>query len=392
MNLLLLDAVNIYEWRINTVDDYRALFPVTDNLIYLNHAANAPEPLPVLDAMQEYLQACSGFGTVIEKEWRDVPGKVRGSFARLLQCRPANVAFMPNVSAAINLVAGGLDWQPGDNVVVGADQFPANVYPWMFLHGLGVEVRFAHWQLDGMMDSIRKVVDKRTRVIAYSWVEYYSGHRHNLADIGTLCKEMDIIFVVDAIQGLGVLPLSQPDTGADLIATGGQKWLLGPEGQGAAYFSPKILDRLTPRAYSWRSVNEFMNFDNYRVDLKSGADRFEGGTPNWPGIIGLGAALDLILDVGPANIAAKVQILTRRLMDSLSTLPGKVLTPENCQARAGIVSFVPAGIAAEIVRERLLAESIVCSARRGALRISPHFYNTTMEIDALTAALRSILP
>ncbi len=372
------------------MEDYRALFPVTDNLIYLNHAANSPEPLPVVAAMQEYLHACSGFGTVMEKEWRDVPGRVRRNFARMLNCPSEGIAFLANVSTAINLVAGGFDWQPGDNVVLGADQFPANVYPWMFLRNMGVEIRFAHWQ-HGLMDSLRKVVDKRTRIIAFSWVEYYSGHRHNLADVGILCKEMDIILVVDAIQGLGVLPLSQPDTGADLIATGGQKWLLGPEGQGAAYFSPRLLDRLNPKAYSWRSIREFMNFDDYCLDLKPGADRFEAGTPNWPGVIGLGAALELIFAVGLENIAARIQALTARLLDSLAALPGEVLTPVNWPHRAGIVSFIPAGIPAETVRELLLAKNIVCSARRGALRISPHFYNTPAEIDAVIVALRRLL-
>jgi cysteine desulfurase/selenocysteine lyase len=371
--------------------NYHALFPVTERYIYLNHAANSPEPLPVLKAMGEYLQACSQCGTVMEKEWQEVPSRVRESFARLLECPSSNVAFLPNVSAAINLVAGGLDWRPGDNIIVALDQFPANVYPWMFLQDAGVEIRTANWQTHGLVDSIRKVVDKRTRVIALSWVEYYSGHRHNPGDVGIMCEEMDIILVIDAIQGLGALPLSQPDTGADLIAAGGQKWLLGPEGQGAAFISSKLLDRLNPRVYSWRSIRDFMNFDSYRLDLRTGADRFEGGTPNWPGVIGLGAALELIHAVGPANIAARVEALTQQLINALTGLPVRTITPRAWRDRAGIVSFVPDGIPAETLRQRLLVEGIVCSARRDVLRISPHFYNTAEEIDELIAALRSIL-
>lgn len=368
---------------------YRSLFPVTKKYIYLNHAANAPEPLPVLTAVSRYMQACSEAGTVMEEEWRDVPGRVRGDFARLLQCPPANVAFVTNVSVAINLVAGGLDWRPGDNVVVGRNQFPANVYPWLFLRDSGVEVRMADWT-HGLMDSIRRVVDKRTRVIALSWVEYYSGHRHELSDLGILCKEMDIILVIDAIQGLGALPLSQPDTGADLIATGGQKWLLGPEGQGAAYIGDRLLDRLNPRVFSWRSIQDFMNFDRYG-DLRQGADRYEGGTPNWPGIIGLGAALEFLFSIGLDKISARIHSLTQQLLEALTTLPGEILTPMDWRSRAGIVSFIPAKLPAETVRMHLLAENIICSARRDALRFSPHFYNTPAEIDILVAALRRLL-
>lgn len=372
------------------MDSYRELFPVTKEYIYLNHAANSPEPLPVVRAVNQYLSACSCQGTVMA-DWKHKPTEVRENFARLINCNPANIAFLSNVSAAVNLVAGGLSWKPGDNVVVTRDQFPANVYPWMFLQNSGVEVRFADWQTCGFADSIGRLVDSRTRVVALSWVEYYTGHRQNLADVGILCEEMDIIFVVDAIQGLGVLPLSQPHTGADLIATGGHKWLLGPEGQGAAFISSKLLDRLNPRTYSWRSISDYMNFADYRLDLKPSADRFEAGTPNWPGVMGLGAALELILKVGPGKIAARIKILTQQLIAALEPLTGEILTPRAWTERAGIVSFKPRGMSAETIQERLLERKIVVSARRGAVRVSPHFYNTTAEIDALIATLRSIL-
>lgn len=369
------------------MDSYRELFPVTSKKVYLNHAANSPEPLPVLAAVQEYLTACSNSGTAMEAEWRNKPTQIREGFAQLFSCSPSNIAFLPNVSAAVNLVAGGLAWQPGDNVVVARDQFPANIYPWIFLQSSGVEVRFADWYSQGLTDSIRKLADNNTKVIAVSWVEYFSGHRHALADIGSFCREEDICFVVDAIQGVGVVPLRVNDIGADVVAIGGHKWLLGPEGQGASFFSSRILDKLNPVAYSWRSVQDFMNFDQPAPVVVRGADRFEAGTPNWPGIFGLGAAVKLVLDIGPEYIFDKVFQITNRLMEGLEKLPGQILTPYDRSMRAGIVSFLPQERNADGLVEYLLEKDIVCSARRGALRISPHFYNTLEEIELLIAAL-----
>lgn len=368
--------------------DYRSLFPVTKDYIYLNHAANSPEPVPVVAAVRDYLSACSSQGTVMEEAWRPRATQTRTDFALLAGCRPADIAFLPNVSAAVNLVAGGLTWKPGDNVVVTLDQFPANVYPWMFLQAAGVDVRFADWQNHGFADAIRMAVDNRTRVVAVSWVEYFSGCRHNLADVGILCREQGIIYVIDAIQGLGVVPFPD-DIGADLVAAGGQKWLLGPDGQGAAFFSPGLVDMLSPRAFSWRSIEDSMNFDSYRLNLKPGAERFEAGTQNWAGVIGFGAGLRLIQEVGLETIARKIESLTTRLLEKLHDLPVKVITPNDWGQRAGIVTFQPPGDAEEI-RNQLLARGIVCSTRRGALRVSPHFYNTQEEIDFLGSALRSI--
>lgn len=356
----------------------------------MNHAANGPEPLPVVQAVQRYLQACSEAGTVMEQDWKDVPSAIRNNVARLFNCPSTNIAFLPNVSAAVNIVAGGVTWAPGDNVVVTQDQFPANVYPWMFLQTQGVEVRFVDWHRDGFTQAITDAVDDRTRVVAVSWVEFFSGHRHSLADIGILCKEKDIIFVVDAIQGIGVVPFYLQDVEADVVAVGGHKWLLGPDGQGAAYFSTKLLDRLNPNVYSWRSIDDFMNFDSFRLDLKAGADRFESGTQNWAGVIGFGAAIEIILEIGLDNISKSVRHLTELSLEYSQELPVEILTPMNWEQRAGIVSIRPP-INAEDVRMKLLNRGIVCSARRDALRISPHFYNTPEEIQQLFACLKDVM-
>ena len=373
------------------MESYRSLFPVVGRYIYLNHAANSPEPLPVLSAMQEYMRACSDHGTAMEDHWKHKPARARANFAKLLDCKTRDIAFLPNVSSAANLVAGGLDWRPGDNVVITQDQFPANVYPWLFLQSAGVEVRFADWQKHGFIDSIYNVVDSKTRVVAVSWVEYFSGNRHNLADVGILCKNMGIILFVDAIQGLGALTLRQADTGADIIAVGGHKWLLGPEGQGAAYFSPQLIDRLHPPAFSWRSIEDFMNFDSYRLDLRSDAARYEAGTQNWAGVLGFGAGLELILQVGPGIIASKIEDLTTQLLIALSQMPVDLLTPAPWKERAGIITLRPRYLDADFLRLKLLSRGIVCSTRRGALRISPHFYNTQQEIDTFVNALVEIL-
>lgn len=373
------------------MEHYRKLFPVTDKWVYLNHAANSPEPLPVLEAMQQYLSACSTMGTVTEESWTSRPTEVRESMAALFGCNVDEVAFVSNVSHAANLVASGLEWHPGDNVVVAKDQFPANIYPWRFLEKRGVEVRYAPWQQSNLAEAVAAMVDKRTRVVAVSWVEFFSGHRHDLATLGRLCRQQDIFLFVDAIQGLGMMAMDVKEMGIDGAAVGGHKWLLGPEGQGAMYISSRWLERLNPPYFSWRSIKDFMNFDNPSPRLRDSAARFEGGTPNFPGIIGLGAGVGLLQQAGLAQVEEKVQALCSRLLAGLGELDVDILTPLDPAQRAGIVSFVPrTKPAGELVAD-LLEQSIVTCARKNGLRISPHFYNTEEEIDQVLSSLENLL-
>ena len=373
------------------MQDYRKLFPVTEELIYLNHAANAPEPLPVTRAVNALLTDASRRGTLMEEDWKHRPDEIRGLVAWLLNCRASQVAFLPNVSAAASLVTGGLDWQPGDNVVITRDQFPANVYPWMFLKNKGVEVRIADWQHQGFARSVLGCINERTRVVAVSWVEYFSGTRHALEEVGDFCRTKGILYFVDGIQGLGFAALDSQRISADIIATGGQKWLLGPDGSGAMFCSDAALDKLSPPILSWRSVENYMKFDQYDLTLKANASRFEGATQNYLGMIGLGAALELLLDVGLNRTESVIGDLVHALLESLESLPVKLLTPREPEARAGIVTFFPNRGSAEGIMTELAKRKIVVSMRRGAIRVSPHFYNTHEEIAALLMALRDLL-
>lgn len=176
------------------MERYRRLFPVTERIAYLNHAANCPEPVPVVKAMGDFLAECSQAGIVTEQRWLQLPAIIRNRFARLVNSHPTEVAFVDNVSHAANLVAGGLDWRPGDNVVVASGQFPANVYPWLFLKRRGVIVKLADWQQKGFAAAIAEAIDESTRVVAVSWVEFFSGHRHDLTPVGKICRERGILF------------------------------------------------------------------------------------------------------------------------------------------------------------------------------------------------------
>lgn len=373
------------------MQNYRELFPVTEELIYLNHAANAPEPLPVTRAVNALLTDASRRGTLMEEDWKHRPDEIRGLVARLLNCRGDQIAFLNNVSAAASLVTGGLDWQPGDNVVITRDQFPANVYPWMFLKSKGVEVRIADWQRQGFTRSVLDCINERTRVVAVSWVEYFSGTRHALEEVGEYCRAKGILYFVDGIQGLGFAALDSQKISADIIATGGQKWLLGPDGSGAMFCSDAALDRLSPPVLSWRSVENYMNFDQYDLTLKDNAARFEGGTQNYLGMIGLGAALGMLLAVGLDKTESIIGDLVQELYEGLKSLPVELLTPRAREARAGIVTFIPNRGDAEGIRAELAKKKIVVSMRRGALRVSPHFYNTHEENAALLTLLRALL-
>jgi len=227
----------------------------------------------------------------------------------------------------------------------------------------------------------------RVRLLALSSVEFGSGARNDLGTLGRLCRERGVLFCVDAIQSLGCLPLDPVAWGIDFLAADGHKWLLSVEGCGLFYCARRMLDRLRPRIVGWRSVADNRDFDRYQTDLQPGAGRFEEGTPNTPGIFALGAAIDLLLELGIEPIAARVLALTDRLVEGLRARGARVLSPRGPGETSGIVSFTLADEAPARTVARLRERRIFTIVRRGGVRASPHFYNDEGEIDALLEAL-----
>jgi selenocysteine lyase/cysteine desulfurase len=358
-------------------------FPVTRECVYLNHAGVGPLSRRAAERMAMLAATVSRSGDRLWADRMEEVERVRGLAARMLGAREAReVAFVENTSTALSLVAEGLDWKPGDNVVGAALEFPSNVYPWMSLAARGVEYRRAE-ERDGRIDpgELFALIDSRTRMVALSWVQYASGFRSDLERIGRACRELGILFVVDVIQGLGALGLDVEADFVDVAAASAHKWLLGPEGIALLYVSDRVVERLRPLRSGWRSVRDPFQWTDFDLTWGDGAKRFESGTLNVYGILALGGSLEVLLEIGAGEIEPRVLALANLAARGLANLDFKVVSSRHRQETSGIVTAVPSGRTADELVKRLNERGVVVAARAGRLRIAPHFYNTADEIE-----------
>jgi selenocysteine lyase/cysteine desulfurase len=368
----------------------RRHFPATTRWAFFDHAAVAPLSKPAQEALIEYACDLAENGDAHYVRWTARVDAVRRMFAQLLNCPPQEIAFVKNTSEGIGLVAEGIRWRPGDNVVVPQEEYPANIYPWMNLADRGVEVRFVptiHRRIP--LEEIAARVDGRTRIVSVSWVEYASGFRNDLESLGRLCRERECLFMVDAIQALGVFPIDVQRIPVDFLAADGHKWLLGPEGAGILWVRQEALQHLRPIGVGWHSVVGAEDFARIDFTLKPHAGRYESGSLNLAGIHALGASLELLSSIGIENIARRVLELTDWLCQQLERIGWEVASNRQPAHASGIVSVVvPHGQPKDWVR-RCRARGIVVNHRAGRLRISPHFYNTYDELNHLIEVLQT---
>jgi selenocysteine lyase/cysteine desulfurase len=372
--------------------DWHALrteFPVTQRWAFFDHAAVAPLTARARHAMEAWAADLADNGDVYHGRWMKRVDEIRGLMGRLLHADPFDIAFVKNTSEGIGIVAEGLPWQAGDNLVTSEEEYPANLYPWMNLANRGVEVR--HIASRGAriaVDDLRAAMDGRTRIVSLSWVEFASGFRNDLDTIGSLCRERGVLFFVDAIQGLGVFPLDVERSPIDFLAADGHKWLLGPEGAGILYVRRPLVEHLRPVGVGWNSVVGALDFSHIDFTLKPHAGRWESGSLNVAGIVGLGASVELLLGIGIEKISARAMELTDYLCAQLAEQPGLEVFSSRLPGEASSIVSLIVPAPAEL-KARCKANQIVVNHRAGRLRVSPHFYNTTEEIDRLVELLRS---
>lgn len=367
-------------------------FAVVERYAYLNHAAIGPLPRRAVQRMASLAATVAETGEQTWLQRNQESERVRDLIRCLLGAREAHeVAFVQNTSAGLSLVAAGLPWQPGENVVGAACEFPSNVYPWMQLADFEVEFRMVP-ERDGRLDldELLAQVDERTRVLALSWVQYASGFRADLARIGAFCQERGVLFVVDGIQGLGALELDVEASQVDVLAAGCHKWLLGPEGLGILYVSDRVVERIRPSHLGWHSVREWDQWETFNLDLASGAKRYEPGNLNAYSIHALGASLEILLEAGPAAVEARVLALTDRLVAGLEAGGFNVASSRRPGEASGIVVATYPEVDSSALAHALAEEGVIVSSRAGRLRISPHFYNTEEEIDRLLAMMDAV--
>lgn len=366
----------------------RTEFPVTRKWAFFDHAAVAPITGRAQAAFQEWAADLAENGLTNEPHWLRRVEEVRGLFGRLVNADPLDIAFIKNTSEGIGIVAEGFPWKPGDNVVTAAEEYPANVYPWMNLASRGVELRRVPSRDRGVaIDDIVQAIDQRTRILTLSSVEFSSGFRNDLDRLGNLCRERNVYFFVDAIQSLGILPLDVKKTPIDFLAADGHKWLLGPEGAGVFFIRRDLVDMLHPVGVGWNSVVGCRDFSTIDFRLKPNAGRWESGTLNVAGISALGASLQLLLELGIQNVETRVRELTDLVCELARKNGLEVYSNRDVDHWSGIVSLIPKdGNPREAVR-RCRKEGIAVNQRAGRIRISPHCYNSFEEVERMMAVV-----
>lgn len=370
-------------------NNFRSQMPVTQTWAYFDHAAVGPLSRPAADAFQSWSADLVNNGVANWPRWRKRMDEVRRLAARMIGAKSDEIALVNNTTHGVNLVAEGFPWKPGDNVVTPAGEFPSNYYPWLNLQSRGVEVRQIpttneRWDLDQLADAC----DDRTRLITLSWVGYMTGWRNDIAAVVELAHRRGTLVFVDAIQGLGVLPLNVAAIPIDFLAADGHKWLLGPEGAGFFYMRPDHLDLLRPLGVGWNSAANAGEFSSDEFTPKKNAGRYEGGSYNMAGFHALGASVELLLDVGQPAIEQRLLDVTNRLAEEISRLGGRIVSSREPDRSSGILSCEFAGHDPLQLKASCKAAEVIVNCRGGYLRLSPHVYTNDEDIARLTAALQ----
>lgn len=360
-------------------------FPVVRNKVFLAHAAVCPLPKCVADAINQFAEISSREGQ-FEHNFSRIEEETRALAAALLGACPEEIAFVGSTSTGLSVVAAGLDWAAGDNVVLLEGDFPANIYPWLGLKRQGVNVRFMRSNPSRpiSVNDVSECIDSHTRLVSLSSVHYVTGMPVDLDAVGCYLRENDILFCVDAIQSLGAIPCSVQHV--DFLCADAHKWLLGPQGAGVLFVRKDNFERLYPPLLGWKSVETNRNYSQISLELPDQARRYEPGSLNLVGLSGLHAALELINSVGIEAIAMRLESLQAQLIQGLKDKGYDVLGKTGPGLNTGITSFKCAN--AQDLCALLKNNSIVVSLRQDAsgdpcIRVSPHFYNTRHEIDRL---------
>jgi selenocysteine lyase/cysteine desulfurase len=342
--------------------------------------------------MTKYLQERST--GKLETFWDDLPmvGELRQFIQRMINAESADrIALSCNTTDSINIVAAGMPWKTGDGILLNNIEFPANVWPYINLKRLGVELDIIQ-TTDGRItpEQVSKHLGPRTRLLALSAVQYLSGHRADLATIGTLCRERGAVFVVDAIQAVGAVRLDVQAMKIDALAAGGQKWQMSPHGTGFLYLTEELQAHLQQATLGWLAVQDPWNFTDFTQPLASSARRYEGGSLVMPSLLGMHAALSTILETGLDAIEGQILAITRKLIQGFQCVEGaNVVTPDADNERAGIVTIsLPSGVDEKAVFKSLLLRNIHAAVREHMLRFSPHYYMTEEEMAIVTEGLR----
>lgn len=371
--------------------DFSQEFALDPALVYLNHAAVAPWPLRTAAAVARFADENRRRGAQHYPAWVEVEQRLRERLQRLIGARSSDeIALLKSTSEGLSVIAQGLAWRAGDNVVIPVQEFPSNRIVWEALGACGVEVRSVDISASPDPESaLLAAIDNRTRLLSVSSVQFDSGLRLDLTRLGRACEDAEVLFCVDAIQSLGAIPLDVRAIRADFVVADGHKWLLGPEGVALFYCRRELLETLRLHQFGWHMVEHLGDYDRRDWEPARTARRFECGSPNMLGIHALEASLGLLEEIGREVIYRNVMNNTSYLIDIIDSTSGKyrLVTPRSEARHAGIVSFKPLSADVRETHRRLQTAGVICAVRSGALRFSPHFHTPPQDLERAVALL-----
>lgn len=375
----------------------RDRMPICKHFAYFDHAAVAPLPAESAKEIEKFARQASQHGDTCWPEWSQKVELLRGELAKMLNAKASEIAFIPNTSSGIGLVAEGWRWSRGDSLVVPANEFPSNLAPWRNLARKGVEVREVPVSACGEvgLEAILNAIDSSTKLVAVSWVGFASGWR---IDVGRFCEAIHArgpVVFLDAIQGLGAFPIDVEETRVDFLAADGHKWMLGPEGAGVLYVAERNLGLLDPLMVGWHSLDGRAAFDPAVTGLKSTAARYEGGSANIVGLLALAQSVRLLMEHGAhvqgSGFAESILQNVAWIESELRSIGCDVLLPKSQNNRSGILGIQWPGANLAAARTYSLSHGIVTSVRAGRLRVSAHAYNNRTDISRLVDTLQQFM-
>jgi selenocysteine lyase/cysteine desulfurase len=379
---------------IGTAHTMHPEFPLSEDIAHLNHAGVAPWPRRTAEAVTRFAHENMVVGSLHYRRWLEVEDALREQLRRLIDADSRDdIALLKSTSEAISVVAYGIPWRAGENIVIPRGEFPSNRIAWESLQGrFGVTLRQVELAgADTPEQALIGQLDERTRLLAVSSVQYDTGLRLDLPGIGQACRERGILLCVDAIQSLGAVPFDVREAQADFVVADGHKWMLGPEGVALFYCHPRHRETLRLHQFGWHMVRHPGDYERLDWEPARDARRFECGSPNSLGVHALHASLSLILEQGLEDISTQLSSKIEYLADGLGHMGLEIITPRVPERRAGIITFRHPHKDNHRIHARLQEQGVLCAHRAGGIRFSPHFYTPRSVLDRAMDILRQTL-
>ncbi len=366
-------------------------FPHPDNLVYLNHAAVGPWPKCTRDAVTQFANENTAQGAADYPKWTLLENTLRERLAWLINTDSTDsIALLKSTSEALSVIAYGLEWDTGDNIVLSSQEFPSNRIVWESLKHLGVEIRIVDFtESDNPENALIAATDHRTRLLTSSSIHYASGLCMRLEQLGEHCRAHNILFCVDAIQSLGAFAFDVSAVHADFVVADGHKWMLGPEGLALFYCHERLLDKLKLHQYGWHMVQHAGDYDRQDWQPAANAKRFECGSPNMLGAHALHASLGLLQSEGFPKISDNIIKNTSYLIENIKNISGSQLHSWSSPERpSGIINFSIENINNAALHRYLVENRVICALRGSGIRFSPHYYHSNTQLELAMEVLK----